>query len=316
MKTALLLSGLMHTFQKTSKYILEIADLFDADIFIYTFPNDFYHDDYQIKSETNETYKTDSTRTYTRIKYLNIEESIELLNQLIPETYGEHLKQWSINEFTDYDITEIDDRLKCDILSAKRQAGQWESLRKCYDMMKTYEEENDIQYDFFIRCRPDLKFTTIPDTLCDSYKQNTLFCSGSWNSDRIMRDDSIVFIREEFFMGSRHVFDIITEFNYPYIDLNESSSLLCISDRYYPVFEEKESLIPCKECTEINIINIIVLTDKNICNKCVHCNKQLYDYNLLNCSNNQFRLFLDKNNIIHKTFEKHFEYCILKYYTI
>ena len=318
-KLAILLSGLMHTYTETAPKMLELAEYFNADIFVYTFPNDFLFEGKQsLLNDFKEQYNIDNYRRHKDIKFIEKDEAINILNRMIPETYGNYLKKMSINDFINYTLEDLNPILEeymintGSTLSFKRQCGQWNSLKACFDMMSEYENDIGQQYDFIIRCRPDILFNKIEENisdiieLCDEntlYDQNTMYCNGF--SKKLIAQ----FVEEEFLIGSRYVFEILTNFCYPYINVIEEP-LIQTNETMFIIDIGTKLELKCQNCKHITYIDY---NNRDI--KCSECEEKIFKYDLTLCSNNQLRAFLKHNGIICMSLPYR-DMCIMKYFKI
>lgn len=142
MKVAICLSGHLRRFERAAPSLLSfVKSNHDCDIFIHTWDKMGYAS----------AYKADSTQDNTA-KYLSRIEQIYKPKKIIVEdsTFIEQLKLQG-------------DQYAPHLIGVPKPVGHMASMfYKIYaanELRKQYELEHNIQYDWIIRCRPDLLFT-------------------------------------------------------------------------------------------------------------------------------------------------------------
>tara|TARA_Y100001958_G_C21219921_1_gene545294 strand:+ start:804 stop:1757 length:954 start_codon:yes stop_codon:yes gene_type:complete len=165
----------------------EIADRYDMDVFAFVDNDDFFHDDTQYfpdkyKNRDIEITNSLHCRYHKNINFLNYDESYQMIQTILQDTFKHHLKYYHIQESMDNEAT-MKTIYNEDMHSiffnympyckeGKRSyngrvalLSQFFKLKKGFDLLKEYENKNKFEYDIVIRCRPDCKLYNLVDEI-------------------------------------------------------------------------------------------------------------------------------------------------------
>jgi len=180
-KIALILTGNLRTFFYNNNYIankyLELANNQDIDIFMYTDDNDFYYNDCQYFSENNKDKilgikNNFDKRLYKNNAFINYDEAKKIIETNLFNIFGYKLKKIYVDNFSPNKIDEIYDKNNkyhntfmnnpySDMVRKRAFMGREYKTFNCYNLMKDYEKENNIEYDIIIKSRFDTILTDI-----------------------------------------------------------------------------------------------------------------------------------------------------------
>lgn len=195
MKIALCLSGHLRAFEQTySSFKTHILNIYNPDIFIHTWD----------KLGFSCAYKSDRTLNNTNSKESIVKKLYNPKKMIIEDSnFIEHLKL-EANQYAPH-LTNVPKHVG-------HMASMFYKIYACNEIRKQFELENEIKYDYIIRCRPDLMFNT-PLTL-PPLEQNTVYIpqhiSGAgWYTDQFAISDpdsmdlysSLYFDMPEYFMA-------------------------------------------------------------------------------------------------------------------
>ena len=180
-KVALILTGNLRTFFYNNNYIankyLELVNSQNIDIFMFTDNNDFYYNDCQYFSQNNKEKvmgieNNIEKRFYKNINFISYDEASKIIKKSLTEIFGDRLKKLYIDNFNPNKIDEIYDKNNkyhntfmnnqySNINRKKALIGQQYKNFNCYNLMREYEKENNIEYDIIIKSRFDTYLTNI-----------------------------------------------------------------------------------------------------------------------------------------------------------
>ena len=172
MKTAIILHGNLRTFFIPTRENpqLRVCDIFmknlvepnDADIFVSTDTNDFYYNDCQyFQSNQIDIVNNDPFRLYLKVGFMPPDKAKEVIEKELRSLLRSRLKGIIIHDTEDLTKDE-----KCILLRASGApgaspvmiTGQYKKLLSCYNMIKKYEETNNINYEIFLKTRFDTAY--------------------------------------------------------------------------------------------------------------------------------------------------------------
>lgn len=180
-KIALILTGNLRTFFYNNNHIannyLDLINNQNIDVFMFTDNNDFYYDDCQYFSQNNKKKEMGiesniEKRFYKNINFISYDEAKKIIKTNLFKLFGDKLKKLHIDNFNPNKIDEIYDKNNkyhntfmnnqySNINRKKALIGQQYKNFNCYNLMKDYEKENNIEYDIIIKSRFDTYLTNI-----------------------------------------------------------------------------------------------------------------------------------------------------------
>lgn len=139
MKTAILFTGNIRTWNQTKEFFIKAFDKFDYDTFVSTYNLQYgYHPHIKGVIGNFEDNKIEEKNIKDLLTDIN-------LKNLFVEDFDEYNKKT-------FELTEGARSLD------KNCYGQFRKLVQAFDMMKQYENENNFKYDYIIKTRFDLVY--------------------------------------------------------------------------------------------------------------------------------------------------------------
>jgi hypothetical protein len=193
MKTALILFGNLRTFlmptrENPSK---RLCDLLmeniiipnDADVFAFTDTNDFFFNGVQYYSTDKkiEVLNNDSCRLHSKIDFISNERATGMITDQLKLIIGSHLKSFHIEDIFDARLDP-----KFSLLNNANVGGsspfllihQFRKLKLAYELVKKYEQENNLVYDIIIKWRFDLNVSGQLNISAFDFDANDVFVAG------------------------------------------------------------------------------------------------------------------------------------------
>lgn len=192
MKIAIVLCGNLRTFlmptreepnlRLCDKFLKDIVQKNNADIFVLTDTNDFYYNNVQyfpdnrrIEILNNYTY-----RLHNKIDFIDhLSAQNLIIDQL--EIFGDNLKFLHIEEPYDASQDELVKNLKIHDIKGNNPVMLVQQLRKIkltYELLKRYEKEQEFKYDFILKWRFDNSVNGELDLMSYDYINNDIYVPG------------------------------------------------------------------------------------------------------------------------------------------
>jgi len=202
MKIALLMSGGLGKFcygsdnDKISNKWKDIVKNNNIDVFCVTDNNNFYDEssDIQYFSEKNvlkEVINGNSWRYYKKNSNIVYDDAKKKIQIILQKYFSTNLKKKLILDNDTFTIDKLvtnkyqkqfyDYTSGRSILSKYNVLCQFYKLKRCLELMKEYETENNINYDIIIRCRFDCIIESLKDVnvIRNLNFKNTIYTTGS-----------------------------------------------------------------------------------------------------------------------------------------
>lgn len=194
MKTAIILHGNLRTFfmplresagRLCDSFMKNIVIPNNADVFIFTDTNDFYHNgvQYYATDRRIEILNDNAYRLYHKVDFISNDQARHIINEEI-NALGPNIK--AINVEDPFDAT-TDPKFK--ILNDANVKGsspellihQFRKLKLCYEMIKTYEQENNFKYELLVKWRPDISAPNYGELKFHEYDyvNNDIYVAGN-----------------------------------------------------------------------------------------------------------------------------------------
>jgi hypothetical protein len=152
MRIALYFTGMIRTFKKCYKNILEALDEHDIDVFlsIWNTPG------------TSLKHKKKTVNVFPELNYKNINK--EFIKKEFPDI------NFVIIDIEDFSVSKkIMDKYTLEMKSGSKDgremASDYYKIKRCNELRKKYQNEHNISYDFYMRCRPDCTFYNFPNLI-------------------------------------------------------------------------------------------------------------------------------------------------------
>ncbi len=195
-RVALLMSGHLRSYNEAYASIKKfILDMYNPDVFIHTYNSPgYWTPDDNLELDNKHLDYTKEDFHHLKMLYAPIKLQIETLTPELQKSYRDEANKL----FEKY--------------GTKKRWGRngniiamFHNLKKCYNLMKDYEQSKNIKYDFIIRIRPDLVINSISTIF---YLDNDLYLAEKEEKE---------FYEDVLFAGKRDSMDKILNL-YDYIE--------------------------------------------------------------------------------------------------
>lgn len=170
MKIAIILSGNLRTFLMPTRetgarvcdnFINNIVKPNNADVFVFTDTNDFYHNgtQYYATDRKIEILNNDAFRLYDKVDFIDNNTSRNIISEQLDHIIGHNLKSIIVED--PFNVA-VDDKFH--LLNNANVKGsspillvhQFRKLKLAYNLMKEYEQKNNFTYDIVVKWRFDI----------------------------------------------------------------------------------------------------------------------------------------------------------------
>lgn len=175
MKTAIIFHGNLRTFsmplrecpgeQIATRFKKHLVAPNDADVFVFTDTNDFFHDgvQYYPADRKIEILNDDSCRIHKNVDFIEHDRAHDIVKNKLQDLLRHHLKVLHIEPPYDPKTDSRYSQLyEANVIGSSPSLliHQWRKLKLCYEMFKEYASSTQTQYDILIKWRFDI---FIPD---------------------------------------------------------------------------------------------------------------------------------------------------------
>lgn len=200
MKIAILFSGNLRKFTfnengnlSNSELWKKIIEKYKCDVFAYADTNDFYYNNTQYFTDKNKNVtNANHNRYFANNIVIENSDARNIISNIFHDCFGDNVKKYQIDDYNDINQVILNDNIyhkKYMQYNTSRnynfKAGlinQAYKIKKCFELLESYENENNFKYDIIIKTRFCGVFTNIIDkiNLFDiQYNDNTLICDYS-----------------------------------------------------------------------------------------------------------------------------------------
>lgn len=204
MKVAICFSGLIRTGCLCSSNLLNYFSGVDVDFFIHTW--DYENQAYPLldcSSINTEIYDNIALYIPHKLQQSKIDKFLEIYNP----------KKYMIESYDSFE-----NLYNLGISEGRLISPLWVSLYRSVNMMNSYQNENNFEYDYVVKIRPDLLIkpgnTLIKDIeLLKKYEMNSLLISNLGGDDQL--SESCVFTDDVLFIGRTNTMKIVSRHGCP-----------------------------------------------------------------------------------------------------